>query len=557
MKNIFKKISDHRTEHISAAALILSIFSFLSFILGILRDRLITGTFGAGNELDVYYTAFRIPDFIAMVLMMGAIGVAVIPIFTKTLIENKGSAFNYLSNLLNLSLVGLIIICAILFIFTPQLIFLIAPGFSPEKKEITVLLTRIMFLSPILMGISNIISAVLRVFQKFLITALAPLVYNLGSIIGIIFFVPKIGISGLAWGIVLGAFLHLLIQVPALFRVGFKIKRIFNFLDKEFLLTLKLTIPRAIGLAAAQINLIVITIIGSMLIPGSVGIFSLANDLSLPIIGLIAIPFATAVFPALSLAFSKGEKKEMLQKFSSVFRQILFMLIPLTAIAFILRAHLVRIAFGTGRFDWSATKLTAACFGVFMLGLFAQGLIYLVAKTFYAMHNTKIPALTSIISVASTALLSCVFIWLLSFPNIFSAFVGSALKIEGMRNLAVVGLPLAVSLDAILQLTILLVFLKKKVGDFYGKEIFSSLKKVLAATLLTIVFSYFIRQLIGGFAGSTTFWLVLLQAGFAGGLGFAFYLLVAFIFKSPEVKSLKNFVLSQVGIVNGKNKSNT
>ena len=551
--NFFKKIYSHQTQNISLAALILSVFSFLSFVFGLLRDRLLTGTFGIGNELDVYYAAFRIPDFIAMVLMTGAIGVAIIPIFTKNLVLGKEQAFKYLSNLLNLSLVFLVIICLFLFIFAPNLISLIAPGFSGEKKEITALLTRIMLLSPILMGISNIISAVLRVFQRFLITALAPVVYNLGSIVGIIFFVPKMGISGLALGIILGAFLHFLIQVPALFKVGFKIQNTFNFLDKDFLLTLKLTVPRAIGLAATQINLVVVTIIGSTLIPGSVGIFSLANDLSLPIIGLVAVPFAIAVFPALSRAFSKGEKKEMLLKFSSVFRQIVFLIIPISAICFLLRAHLVRVVFGAGKFDWSATKLTAACFGIFMLGLFAQGLIYLVSKAFYAMRNTRIPALVSIVSVATTAVFSYFFIWLLSFQNIFSNFLSGALKIEGVQNLAVVGLPFAISLDAVLQLLVLLFFFKREVGDFYIKEIMSSLGKVLSATFLTILFTYFVRQILSNYMTLETFWEVFLQTGIAGGLGFLFYLLITFIFKSSEVMALKNIILSQMGFLNGKN----
>lgn len=547
-----KKLYGHQTQNISLAALILSVFSFLSFLLGLLRDRLITGTFGAGNELDVYYAAFRIPDFIAITLMTGAIGVAIIPIFTKTLVEGKEKAFNYLSNLLNLSLVSLVVICSILFIFTPQLISVIAPGFSPEKKEITVMLTRIMFLSPILMGISNIISAILRVFQRFLITAVAPVLYNLGSIIGVLFFVPKFGIKGLAYGIVLGAFMHLCIQIPALFKVGFKIQNTFNFLDKEFLLTLKLTVPRAIGLAASQINLVVVTMIGSTLIPGSVGIFSLANDLSLPIIGLVATPFAIAVFPALSLSFSKGEKTEMLSKFASVFRQIVFLIVPISGICFILRAHLVRIAFGTGRFDWSATKLTAACFGIFMLGLFAQGLIYLVSKTFYAMRNTKIPALTSIVSVISTAAFSYLFIWLLSFPNIFSGFLSSALKIEGVQNLNVIGLPFAISFDAILQLLILLYFLKKIAGDFNAKEILSSFGKVVLATVATILFTYFIRQILSYFMDMETFLKVSFQAGVAGGLGFLFYLGLTFLLKSSEAVALKNLILSQMGFLNGK-----
>jgi len=550
--NFLKKVYGHRTQNISLAAFILSIFSFLSFVLGLLRDRLLTGTFGIGNELDVYYTAFRIPDFIAIVLMTGAIGVAIIPIFTKNLVSGKDQAFKYLSNLLNLSLVFLVVVCLFLFIFTPNLISLIAPGFSGEKKEITTLLTRIMLLSPILIGISNIISAILRVFQRFLITALAPVVYNLGSIIGIIFFVPRVGISGLSWGIVLGAFMHLLIQIPALFKVGFKIQDTFDFLNKDFLLTLRLTVPRAIGLAATQINLIVITIIGSTLIPGSVGIFSLANDLSLPIIGLVAVPFTIAVFPALSLAFSTGDKEKMLLKFSSVFRQIVFLIIPISAISFLLRAHLVRVVFGAGRFDWSATKLTAACFGVFMFGLFAQGLIFLVSKAFYAMSNTRVPALVSIASVASTAIFSYFFIWLLSFQNIFSVYLSGFLRIEGIQNLAVIGLPFAISIDAILQLLVLLFFFKKEVGNFYEKEILSSFGKVLSATFLTILFTYFIRQVLSLYMSLETFWEVFVQTMVAGGLGLLFYLLVALIFKSSEVMALKNMVLSQRGFLNGK-----
>ncbi|MBI2053804.1 MAG: murein biosynthesis integral membrane protein MurJ [Candidatus Staskawiczbacteria bacterium] len=547
IKRFLGKISSHKTERVSFAALILSVFSFLSFLLGILRDRLITGTFGAGNELDVYYASFRIPDFIAIVLMTGAIGVAIIPVFTKNLVESREKAFSYLSNLLNLSLLFLILISAILVIFAPNLMFLIAPGFSDEKKEITALLTRIMFLSPILLGISNIISAVLRVFQRFLITALAPVVYNLGSIIGIVFFAPKMGVQGLAWGIVLGAFMHLIIQLPAFFKAGFKISNNLNLSDRDFLLTIKLTIPRALGLAASQINLVVITIIGSTLVPGSVGIFSLANDLAMPIIGLVAVPFAVAVFPALSLAFSKGNKEEMLLKFSFVFRQIVFLMIPISAISFVLRAHLVRIAFGTGRFDWTATKLTAACFGIFMTGLFAQGLIYLVSKSFYAMRNTKIPALISIASVATTILFSYFFVWILGFENIFSETLALILKIEGMQNLAIIGLPLAISVDAVLQLSLLLFFFKRKAGDFHIKEILTSFGKVLAASFLTIIFTYFIRQLFSNFMSLESFLEVFFEAGIAGGLGLLFYFMISLMFKSSEGAALKNLVISQMG----------
>ncbi|GAH60793.1 unnamed protein product, partial [marine sediment metagenome] len=179
---MFKNILNIQTKNITSAAFVLAGAFFISILLGLIRDRLLARNFGLGFELDIYYAAFRIPDFISMVLIMGAIGAAIIPIFSEYLVKNREEAFKYFSNLLNLFLIFLILICGILFIFAPNLVSLIAPGFSSESKELTILLTRIMFLSPIFLGISNIISGILRVFQRFLITSLAPIMYNLGII---------------------------------------------------------------------------------------------------------------------------------------------------------------------------------------------------------------------------------------------------------------------------------------------------------------------------------------------------------------------------------------
>ncbi|KKP32551.1 MAG: murein biosynthesis integral membrane protein MurJ [Candidatus Staskawiczbacteria bacterium RIFOXYB2_FULL_32_9] len=551
---MFQKLLNLKTEKVSMAALIISVASFFSFLLGLLRDRLLASTFNASNELDVYFTAFRIPDFVAMVLMMGAISVAVIPIFTDNLNKNRESAFKYLSNLFNLCLIILVVVCSILFIFTPQLISLIAPGFSLDKKQITVELTRIMFLSPILMGLSNMISAVLMVFKRFLITAISPILYNLGSIIGILFFVPTMGIKGLAWGIILGAVMHLAIQVPSFLKTGFKFTNTFNFFDKDFLLTIKLTIPRAIGLTASQINLIIITVIASTLVAGSVSVFSLANDLTMPIIGLIAIPFATAVFPALSLAVSRNDKQDFLDKFYSVFRQILFLIIPVSGLCYILRAHLVRLVFGAGRFDWTSTKLTAACFGIFMISLFAQGLIFLISRAFYANKSTAIPALISVFSVLILTPLAYLFVWLLQFSNAFSYVTQYILRIDSMQNLAVIGLPLAIAIDVIIQFILLLVFLKFKIKEIRYKNLFIFFVKVLGATILAMVVAYIARQIFGGFLGSSRFIILLFQTAIAGGLGFLSYMAVGRFMKFPEIESFRNFILSQVGFLNLKKK---
>lgn len=464
---LFKKILNTQTKNINSAAFILGAASLFSAFLGFFRDRLLAARFGAGQELDIYYVAFRIPDFISMVLIMGAISAAIIPVFSVYLNRSQQEAWKFLSNLFNLFLVFLIAVLVFLFIFTSQLITLIAPGFSEEEKILAVLLTRIMFLSPVLLGISNIISSILQVFQRFLITSIAPIMYNLGIIAGILFFVPWLGITGLAWGVVLGAFLHLLIQLPVLFKVGFRPIKIFDFTQPGFIQVLKLTFPRSIGLAASQINLIVITAIASTLGVGSIAVFNLAEHLSRPLLILIAVSFSTAVFPALSLAFTKGDKKKFNKIFSLTFYRILFLLLFLSFFLFLFRELVVKIILRAGKFGLIDANLTAACLGMFALGILAQGLVLLIAKTFYAFHNTKIPAITSVLGMFVNIILSFLFVKLLSFPNSFQQFFINFLNFAKTTNIEVIGLPLAISISAIIQFIILLVlFQQKRVAIF-------------------------------------------------------------------------------------------
>jgi len=557
MMKFFKNISDHRTEKISLAAGIISAASFLSFMLGLVRDRLLSGAFGVSNSLDAYYMAFRIPDFVALVLMMGAISVAIIPIFSEKLLHDKEKAFHYLSNFISVAIVVLLVVCGALFILAPYLISLIAPGFLPAKQETTVMLTRIMFLSPLLLGLSNIISAVLMVFKRFLITALAPIVYNLGAIVGIIFFVPTMGISGLAVGIVLGAFLHLIIQIPSLISIGFRFKPSFNVLEKDFIQTVKLTIPRAIGLTASQINFIIISAIGSLLLAGSVTMFNWANDLAAPIVGLVAIPFATAVFPALSWAVSKNNRQEFLDHFNLALRQILFLIIPASGLAFLLRAHLVRIVFGTMKVDWTSTRLTAACFGIFMFALFAQGLVYLVSKAFYALKNTLIPTIVSVASIVILPALAYYFIHQFRDSTALADAIALALKVQDIKHFQILGLPLAISLDAIIQISVLLLLFKIKVKEVKYTPVIGFVGKVLVATSMSVLVSYGVRQVFGGYFGSNTLLILLLQTAVVGIAGVAAYLVTAFFLRIDEVHHLKNYILAQMGFVSTKHEEHS
>ena len=535
------KFLNSQTKSISSASLILGVSYLMSAVLGLIRDRFLAGTFGAGSELDIYYTAFTVPDFVALILIFGAISAAVIPIFSSYLIKNKEEAWAYVFRLFNVFLGFLILVCIILIIFTPTIISLIAPGFFGEKRELAVMLMRIMFLSPIILGASNMISGILQVFHRFLVTALAPIMYNLGIIIGILFFVPKFGLSGLAWGVVLGGVLHLAIQLPALFFSGFRYKASFNYKDPGVVKTIKLMLPRSLGLGAGQLNTIATTAIASTLLSGSIAVFNLANNLSSILVNAIAVSVSTASFPAMSMAFlnknSNGESEEFLKKFSAIFRQIIFLVIPASLLVLILRAQIVRVVLGVGKFDWADTKLTTACLGILALNLIAQALILFLSKSFYAAHNTKIPAIISVATVAFNILLSLLLVWLVSFFPGFNLFLQSFLRLGGVANIGVIALALAYTITAVLECILLLYMFFKKFS-LNTKEILDSLYKIIIASLIMAVAVFVVRQLLGSFLSLQSFWGVFLQLVVSGGVGVAVYAFVTHKLKSQESKAI-------------------
>lgn len=538
---MIKNLLNLQTRNISFASLILAASYLTSALLGVLRDRLLAGRFGAGNELDIYYTAFTIPDFIALILVFGAISAAIIPIFSSYYVKSKEEAWEYTSSLFTVFLVSLIVVCVFLIIMTPLLVSWIAPGFPEEKKATTALLMRIMFLSPIILGISNIISGILHVFHRFLVTALAPLMYNLGIIIGILFFVPRFGLQGLAFGVVLGGLLHLCIQIPAFIYSGFTYSVHSPFKHSGVLKTLKLMVPRSLGLGAGQFNTIVTTAIASTLITGSVAILNLANNLSAMMVNTFAVSLSTALFPALSLSFSRDDKKDFERKFSRALNQIIFLTIPLGILIFILRAQIVRVVFGTGRFDWIDTRLTAACLGVFSLSLCAQGLVFILSKTFYAAHNTKIPAIISVATVVFNIVMSLFFVGLVNAHGMFFRAIQMVLKLEGIQNIGVVGLSLAFSLTAIVEALFLLWFIYKKLKVFRLKNFSESLGKILISSFCMAVTALLVRQGVVYFSivKLETFMGVFLQLSLSTVVAVFVYIATASFLHSPELRTIK------------------
>jgi len=533
---MLSRLLNSQTRTVTFAAILLAISALISRFLGLVRDRLLAGKFGAGEELDIYFAAFRIPDFVYGILIMGGVAAVFLPVFSEYFKKEKDQAWEFASNLLNCFFILLIVTCGILALFTPLLINLISPGFSPENKELTIALTRIMFLSPIFFGLSSIFSGMLHYFNRFLAYSLVPVIYNLGIIFGILFLVPVFGLYGLAYGVILGAVFHWLFQLPVARAAGYRYRPVFNFRSPGLSRAFKLMVPRTIGAAAYHINLIVITAIASTLTAGSIAIFNFANNLQYFPIGLIGVSFSTAAFPALTKIWASGQKEEFFKVFSSIFRQILFLIIPISILVFILRAQIVRIILGTGEFGWLETRLTAASLGIFSLSVFAASFVPFLAKVFYSFHDTKTPLVASLLSMVLNVLLCFSLVFFLGFPNSFQEFTIEALKLQGIDNISVIGLPLALSLSAVFQFFLLLFLLKRKTGSLGNGEVLRSFGKVMAAGILMAISLYLSLYFAAGFLDTGTTVGILLQTTIASLVSLTVYFLITWLLKSPEVK---------------------
>ncbi len=532
------RILNHKSKTIFSAAFILAAASLASRLLGLVRDRLLAGKFGAGDELDIYFAAFRLPDLIYNILIIGAISSAFIPVFAQYFKKDEAEAWHLTNGVFNLVCLILVVSAAILIFLTPWLISLVAPGFSGAKREMTVLLTRIMFLSPLFLGIGSILSGVLQYFHRFFIYSLAPIIYNLGIIFGILVFVPKFGLVGLAWGVVLGAFLHFLIQLPSAIYSGFHWQNILTIYHEGIRKIIKLMIPRTIGLAGSQVNLLVITALASTLTSGSIAVFNLANNLQYIPIGIIGISFSMAVFPHLAKSYAEENKEEFSRKFSSTFNQILYLVLPFTVLIFLLRAQIVRIILGTGQFGWLDTRLTAAALGIFSFGIFAQSLIPLISRAFYSFHDTKTPVIISLWSIGLNILGSFGLVWILKNSSVVSDFVSRFLKLEGINDFSVLGLSIAFVISGVLNFFLLIKYFNKKIKPWRPKIILGSLVKMIPASVFMGIAVYALLRILDIFVDTRTFVGIFIQTTGAALGSLVVYFVASLFLKSPETMAI-------------------
>lgn len=510
------------SRRLISAALILSSATFVSAAVGLVRERTLTATFGAGDVFDAFVAALRIPDFIFNLVVLGALSASFIPLFTASLVKNKSpeAAFRFSLSVLNFLLLVIVSLSVVYFLVAPWLVPIITPGFSGSKLELTISLSRIMALQPILLSISFVFSGILNSFKRFIVYALAPILYNTGIIGGVLLLYPRVGEVGLAWGVVLGAALHLLVQVPSILAVGWRWRPVLDLASTRFRAMWRMMLPRTFGLAAQQINLLLVTIIGSRLAAGSIAIFHLANNVQYLPVSIFGLAFAQAAFPTLAEQAAGREWKSFRDTLSRAFRYILFFVIPVSVFFFLLRAQLIRVLFGAGRFDWDDTILTFSTFGWMIFSIFAQATIPLLTRAFYVQEDTKTPVIISLISVG---------------VNIgLASWLGPRFGVEGLA--------VAFSVAAIVNVLLLLGRLHWQLGGFNDREVLSSLWRIALAAIIAGLILQGLKYPVAAVVNMQRFWGVFLQLIVAGGGGTAAFVGLCWLLRCEEVRALYRYV---------------
>src|SRR3989344_3528079 len=490
MEKIFK-IFNKEYVNINQAALLLGCFAFLSQILALFRDRAFAHFIGPSATLDIYYAAFRIPDLIFISVASLASITVLIPFLVAKMNGDAvtSEARKFLNDIFTAFFLVMIGVSITVFFLMPYLVSFIAPGFDPLLQTKVVVLSRIMLLSPILMGLSNLFGTVTQLFRKFFIYSLSPIFYNLGIIIGVMFFYSIWGIYGLAMGVVFGALMHFIIQVFASTTFGFT--------------------PQ----------------------------FSFSLNLQSVPLNIIGISYAVAAFPTLAKSVSLGKMDEFKEHLKGAARAIVFWSLPVMFLFIVVRAQIVRVILGSGSFSWENTRLVAASLAIFSVSVVAQGMIALLSRAYYAKGDTKTPLTVNLICSILIIILSFIFINLFENMILFRFFIESILKVADISGTQVLMLPLAYSLGTIVNSIVLWFFVRRdfmKGDSFITKTFFQSLG---AAFFLGLV-AYLSLNILSPIFGTTTFWGVFFQGFISGILGIFVAIFVLYFLNNEELKDI-------------------
>lgn len=519
------------------AAYLLGFFAFLSQLLALVRDRMLAATFGAGRDLDIYYSAFRIPDFIFVtVASLVAISVLV-PFIIEKINISAEEGKRLIDNIFSFFFLLIITVSLIAFFLVPYLIPFIFKGFDSSDFPELITLTRILLLSPILLGLSNFFGSITQVYRRFLIYSISPLVYNLGIILGIIFLYPVFGLKGLVYGVLLGALLHLSIQIPFVIKQGMFPKFKFNFDFKEIKKIMFLSIPRTFTLGITQITTIFLIALATFMKEGSVAIFNFSLNLQSVPLAIIGVSYSIAAFPALASFFSNGQRDKFLNEILTSARHIIFWSIPISVLFVVLRAQVIRTILGAGEFNWDNTRLTAAALALFAFSAVAQGLVLLFVRGYYAMGNTKKPLIIGTVSGFLIIGLSYLFVKLFSSHLVFQYFIESLFRVSDIDGTVVLMLPLGYSLAVFINCILLWICFGKEFAGF-TKSLRVTLFHTFSASVVMGFASYLGLNIFDNLFNLNTTFGIFMQGFLSGIVGIIAGIIILKLLKNKELEEI-------------------
>lgn len=466
-----RKIFFSPQSSVLSAATIIMLMVVASRVLGLFRQRALANFF-TPSELSLFFAAFRLPDLVFEVLVFGTFSSAFIPVFTRALKKGHREAWEIAETVTNIGLVVFIFLAGLVILLSKNLYGILAPGFSLENRDQIVALTKILFTAQGFFVVSYVLTAVLESSRRFLIPAIAPLFYNLGIILGTIFLSRSMGLMGPVIGVVCGAAMHCLIQLPLAIKLGFRFKPVIK-ITEDVKKIGRLALPRIIEVSFLQITKSVELSLASVISAASYTFFTFGNTLQLLPVGLFGTSIAKAALPTLARqAEDKGEFRRTL--FGALY-QMAFLVLPVATILIVLRIPVVRLIFGTDIFNWESTVQTGMVVSAFALGVFFQAANALMARGFYALHDTRTPVIISLTAIVLNIAADIVLIKVLHLP--------------------VWGLAAAFSFGSFLQSILLFIFINRKIGDGSKIKQFIPIIKSTFSALISGLAMYFLLKI--------------------------------------------------------------
>ncbi|HVZ58983.1 MAG TPA: lipid II flippase MurJ [Patescibacteria group bacterium] len=525
MSDIFKRglevLLKRQTNIISAAYILMATVIF-SQILGLVRSRLLISIFGPTSILGVYNYATILPDTIFQLVIAAAFSSAFIPVFSEYLIKHKeGEGHKMASTFLLLATIVFTVLSVVLAIFAPFFLslFNLGSNFTPVQMTLMANLLRLLVIGELLFIVGTFYTALLQSYNHFFIPGFAQALYNLGIILGIIVFHGWFGIYSAPLGAILGSIIYIVCQIPLSWKVGFHFNPSVHLFSNSGVQKIFILMwPRTLQVGVQQFGTIVVAaIISFMADPGRMHLlFDYAKTLMFAPVSLIGYSIAQAAFPVLS------REKEHLEEFKATFmtslNQMLYLILPVSALILVLRIPIVRLIYGADKFDWPATVLTGMTLAYLAISIFAQGLIVLFYRAFYALHNSFTPLLTSAIAT--------IFLMILGYILV-------VLNHQGLSSIAV-----AFTLSNLLQLILLFILLDRQTGGFERSTLVLSLTKFFFATILTGIALYIPIKLLDKLVFDTTHTInLIILTGISSLAGLVIYLLLTWLFKIREAQT--------------------